>query len=239
MVLSRLNALKEATAIETSRLTSLFQLSKYLGTEFHERVKNFMDEYTRLTLRDYEKYEVGRDSVYSLYDSFRLMDLKNEHKKIIASSFFQSLGDFGVVREKLEYLTKMKMLKAMKIANLVLALILITLLFLNRGETFTGTLFVLLSTTIIFLLLILEDYDNLKIGEYAINISNAEQLFDLIDKERYYPEILLSKVKLEEGRTYRIGFYDKKENNEKIVNLVYNHSFNLKLNNLFNKFKKK
>ena len=116
---------------------------------------------------------------------------------------------------------------------------LITLLFLNRGETFTGTLFVLLSTTIIFLLLILEDYDNLKIGEYAINISNAEQLFDLIDKERYYPEILLSKVKLEEGRTYRIGFYDKKENNEKIVNLVYNHSFNLKLNNLFNKFKKK
>jgi len=236
---SRLTALKEANAFETGRLTSFFQLSKYLGAEFHDKVKNFIDQYTRLTLRDYGNYEIGRASVSSLYDSLYSMDLKTEHKKAIANSFLYVLGEFAVIREKLEYLTQMKMIKAMKIANLILASILIMLLFLSRGESFTGTLFVLLSTTIVFILLILEDYDNLKIGDYVINISNAEQLFDLIGKERYYPENLISKVKLEEGKKYRIGFYNKKENQEKIVTLEYNRSFNLKLTNLFSKFRKK
>jgi purine-cytosine permease-like protein len=110
---------------------------------------------------------------------------------------------------------------------------------MNRGNVFTNSLFVILSTIIIFIILIIEDYDDLRIGDYVNNISNSEQIFDLIGKERYYPRFLLGRVSLEKGKNYRVGFYDPVLGKEEIISLKYNPGFEFKINTLVEKFRKK
>jgi len=237
MILSRIGSLKESLAVETGRLVSLFLLSKNLGKKFHESIKESIDKYTILTLRNYKDYNFGRDETYSIYDNSNLMELKTELQKQSASSFFYVLGEFETTREKLEYLTSGRLLKVMKITNYLLAMILISLLFLNRGGIVSNLLFIILSTIVAFILLIIEDYEDLRIGDYLNNISNSEQLFDLIGKDRYYPEFILGRVKLEEGRDYRIGFYNSKEKTDKIITLTYNRSFNFNLARMTNRIK--
>jgi len=237
MLLTRVNNLKASLNAETGRLVPLFQLSKHLGKKFNEKITERIDEYTRKTLRDYTNYEVGREPMYGIYDDLALMEIENKKQEVSANSFLYVLGELQIIRESLESLTSRRTEWSLKFSNYILGFILIALLFLNRGELFTNLLFVVLSTVVIFIFLIIEDYDSLKIGDYTYNISNSEQVFDLMGKDRYYPENVLSRAEFTEGKTYRIGFMDKKTGEEKIVPIVYNPNFNRKLNFLRRKVK--
>jgi len=224
MIWSRISSLKSALAIETGRLVSLFELSKFLGKEFSFRVLQNIDNYTVNTLRDYVHYEIGRESIYSIYEDVPLMEIKNEVQKNSANSFLYVLGEWETLRETLEYLTRGGLLWTIKFTNYLLASVLVILLFLSRGDVFMNSLFIVLSTIIVFILLIIEDYEDLRIGDYTYNISNSEQIFDLIGANRYYPKNLLGRVELEPGKVYRVGVYDKKIKKEKVVNMKYNPS---------------
>jgi hypothetical protein len=235
MILSRVNSLKTDLAAETGRLITLFYLSQRLGNKFHERVKELIDEYTINTLRDYTNYPVGRDVFYKMTNELEAMEMKTDFQRMIAGSFVSNLGDWEQIRERLEYLTGKRNEWALKFSAFLLGIILIGLLFLNRGDTFTNMLFIILSTTIVFIFLIIEDYDDLRMGDYIINISNSEQIFDLIGKDRYYPQDILSRVKLESGRNYRIGVYGSKLKKEKIFDLRYNPAFKSKVKGIVGK----
>ena len=236
MLQSKVSNLKEALATETGRLVSLFLLSKNLGSKFHETIKSCIDEYTICTLRYYTNYNYSREQMYKIIESINLMEIKTKNQETMANSFLYILGELGPVRERLEYLTSRRVEWSLKFSNYILGAILVILLFLNRGDLFSNALFVVLSTTVVFILLILEDYDNLKIGDYTVNISNSEQIFDLIGVERYYPESVLSRTHLESGKKYRIGIYDSKAKEERIFSITYNPSFNLAVSNLVKKF---
>jgi len=239
MLMARVGTLREAISNESARLVSLYLLSKKLGNKFHEKITERIDHYTVATLRDYTFYESGREGYYGIYNDLDSMEIKNSSQQTVADSFLYILGELGPYRERLEFLTSTRVEWSVKFANYLLGGILIVLLFLNRGDLFTNVLFIILSTAIIFVFLIIEDYDHLKIGDYSVNISNSEQIFDLIEKERYYPQALLGKVKLEKGKTYRIGIYDKTLGHERIFNLAYNPSFDFKIARLIDRFKRK
>lgn len=239
MIQSRVNSLKTDLAAEAGRLITLFHLSGRLGEKFHEKIKNLIDEYTISTLRDYTDYSVGRSVFYKMNQDLEEMEIKTDFQKMMAGSFMSNLSDWEQVRERLEYLTGKRTEWSLKFSAFLLGTLLIALLFLNRGDTFTNTLFIVLSTIIVFVFLIIEDYDNLTIGDYIMNISNSEQIFDLIGREKYYPEDILGRVQLENGKTYRIGVYDKKEKKEKIIKITYSPGFNLKLAKITSKFWKK
>ena len=239
MILSRVSILKESLAVETGRFVSLFLMAKNLGKKFEEKIAERIDQYTIRTMRNYSDYSVGREEFYGIYEDVKDMELKTELQKQISASFFYVLGELESVREKLEYLTGGKLMPAMKASNYALGFILVALLFINRGEPFTNALFVILSTVIIFILFIIEDYEDLRIGDYANNISNSEQLFDIIGRERYYPKFLLKRVSLEKEKTYRIGIYDGKLGKEEIVKLKYSPGFDFKIEKVLDKFKKK
>jgi hypothetical protein len=239
IILAHVNVLKDNLAIEAGRLSSMFLLSKNLGEKFHKRVIDVIDRYTIITLRHYKHYELGRDIAYELNEDVKNLKVRTDREKAILGSFLGILADFQVVREKLEYLTKGRLPKAIKLTNYILAFLLIFLLFLNRGNPFANIMFVILSTVIVFILLIIEDYEDLRIGDYTANISHSEQLFDLIGKNRYYPKYLLGRVKLHKGRVYRIGHYNKKTKKEEIVKLEYPGGFNRKVNSISKKGKKK
>ncbi len=235
MLLARVSSLKDSLAMETGRLVSLYFLSNGLGEKFHEKVVNRIDEYTISTLRDYTNYHVGRQAIYGLHEDLKSIEIKNENQNALANSFLYILGEFEPVREKLEYLTNRRIEWPLKVTNYVLGIILIILLFLNRGDSFTNVIFVILSTVIVFIFLIIEDFDGLKIGDYTYNISNSEQLFDLIGRDRYYPKDIFKRVKPEKGKTYRIGVYDKKLGKDKIISFKYNQRSKIKLNFLYKK----
>ncbi|MBS3099066.1 hypothetical protein J4462_02545 [Candidatus Pacearchaeota archaeon] len=233
MLLTKISSLKEAIAVETGRLVSILQLSKNLGAKFYESIRSHIDDYTIKTLKDYKSYQVGRNVLYAIYDDIPLMEMKTENQKASANSLLYILGEWEPTREKLEYLTSRHVEFPLKLANYLLGTILIILLFLNRGDTFTNALFIVLAATVIFIFLILEDFDALRIGDYTYNISNSEQLFDLIGTERYYPEDLVNRVKLIEGRTYRIGVVNRKTNEERIYSIKYTPaSFGTRLANI-------
>jgi hypothetical protein len=221
IILAHVNVLKDNLAIEAGRLSTIFLLSKNLGEKFHKKAIDVIDRYTIITLRHYRHYELGRDIAYELNKEVKTLKLRTNSERAILGSLLGVLADFQVVREKLEYLTKGKLPKAVKLTNYTLAFLLIFLLFLNRGNPFANIMFVILSTVVIFILLIIEDYEDLRIGDYTANISHSEQLFDLIGKERYYPRYLLGRVKLHKGKTYRIGHYNKQTKKEEIVKLKY------------------
>ena len=225
MILSRTSSLRDSLSIETGRLISMFNLSKSLGKEFHEEIKNLLDEYTICTLNNYNQYGVSRPIIDKIFNVTSIIQAKTDLQKIKADSFLTNLNDFVIAREKIESLTQEKLLFTIKITNYVLAILLIFLLYLNRGTYFSNLLFVILSTVIVFLLLIIQDYEDLRIGDYISNISNSEQIFDIIGKERYYPSHLLGRVKLTDGQIYRIGFINKKTGEEKIVHLKYSSKF--------------
>lgn len=227
MLLKKIHSLKEALANETSKLVSLYFLSKAFGKEFHEKVIYLIDLYTISTLRDYKNYSSGRKFVYQMYELLPKMQLDSNYKKLAAGKFLSELSSLEDSREELEYLTSSKMEISLKIANYMLGGIVIILLFLNRGDIFTNLLFIILSTAIFFIFFILEDYDDLMIEDYAANISNSEQVFDLIGKKRYYPQEILKKVKLEKGKKYRIGIFDSKIGKEKIFEIEYGKSLKL------------
>jgi len=229
MILSRASNLRDSLAKETGKIVSLFKFSKFFGETFNKKIIERIDGYTIATLRNYNHYEAGREFIYEIYEDLRNLTITNETQRVYLSSFLSTLNDLESMHEKIEALTSEKMLLAMKLANYVLAGLLISLLFLNRGNIFTDVLFVVVSTVIIFILLIIEDYESLSIGDYTTNISNSEQIFDLIGKERYYPYSILGKVGLEKGRIYRIGIYDSKSKEEKIFNLAYNSQFQFNL----------
>lgn len=229
MILSRASTLRDDLATETGKIISLFKTSKFFGEIFNKKIAERIDGYTMATLRNYSHYEVGREFLYEIYEDLRNLTLTNETQKAYLSQFLSTLNDFEKVHEKLEALTSEKMLFAMKLANYVLAALLISLLFLNRGEVFTNVLFVILSTVVVFILLIIEDYENLRIGDYINNISNSEQIFDLIGKDRYYPYSILGRITLEKGKVYRIGVDNPKTKEEKIFALSYNSKFEFNL----------
>jgi hypothetical protein len=209
MLIYRVTTLKENLAMETGRLVNLYLLSKHFGERFFARTRERIDAYTMLTLRDYKNYEVGREIAYGMFDDLKYAEMKTEAQKRLIASYVNNLSEFETVREKLEYLTSVGLEKALKFTSYILGVILIVLLFLDRGSLFTNIIFVVMSTIIVFLFLIIEDYDDLLIEDYSSNISNSEQLFDLIGKERFYPVEILDKVKLEKGKKYRVGMHDK------------------------------
>lgn len=221
MLLARVAALKESLANETGRLVSLYLLSKHLGKQFHNTIREHIDNYTIKTLQQYTQYEASREIIYGMNKDIEQMEIKTEQQQVIAASFLYILGEFEPIREKLEYLTSRRTEWSIKFSNHLLGIILIILLFLNRGDSFSNAIFIILSTIIIFLFLIIEDYDELRIGDYVNNISNSEQIFDLIGKERYYPKSVLNRIKLEKGKTYRIGFYNKKTKRDEITTITY------------------
>jgi hypothetical protein len=232
MILSRASSLRDSLAYETGKIVSLVKSSRFFGEIFYKKIVENVDGYTMDTLRSYGHYEVGRKFIYNIYDDLKNLTLTSETQKMHISSFWSTLNDFEKVHEKIEALTAEKMLFAMRLANYVLAGLLISFLFLNRGEIFTNVLFVILSTLIVFILLIIEDYENLRIGDYINNISNSEQIFDLIGKERYYPRSILGRVSLEKGRRYRIGIYNSKAKEEKIFNVSYDSNFDFNMSKL-------
>ena len=221
MILSRISALKAALAVETGRLISIFHLSKRLGSKFNEKIKKHIDKYTVNTLREYRNYSVGRESVYGMYEDLDYMEVKTENQKASSGSLLYILGEFEINRENLEYLTGRGLLFSLKLANYVMAILLVVLLFLNRSSTFTNWLFIILSSIIFFILLVIEDYEDLRIGDYVVNISNSEQIFDLIGEKRYYPQYILKRVDLERGKVYRVGVIDKETGREKVINMKY------------------
>jgi hypothetical protein len=236
LLLARSSVLKAALSDETGRLIGIFLLSKQLGKKFNEKISELIDKYVMVTLKHYTNYELSRDFDYGFYEATNLMEVKTKSQEAVANSYFYILGEFQPVRERLESITVSRIEWSIKFADYLLGSMLIILLFFNRGETFTNTIFVILSTTIIFIFLIIEDYDNLKIGDYTYNISNSEQLFDLIGKDRYYPVSIISRAKLETGKFYRIGFIDKKTGEEKIFSVKYNPmKFKMKLKRLISR----
>lgn len=237
MLLSKNSSVKDSLAGEAGRLVSLYFLSKELGEKFHNKIKERIDDYTVKTLRDYTNYSVSREAMYGIYQDAKLMEVKDQYQNAASNSFMYILGEFEPLREKLEYLTERRLEWSMKFSNYLLGGILISLLFLNRGDSFTNILFIILSTTIVFVLLIIEDYDNLRLGDYTYNISNSEQIFDLIGKDRYYPKELLGRVKLVEGQKYRVGIYNKKTGEEKLFNFTYIPKTPFKLGSLVKKVK--
>jgi hypothetical protein len=239
MILSRASGLRDSLAVETGRIISLFKSSEFFGEIFHRKIIERIDGYTIATLRDYGHYESGREFIYQIYEDLKNLTITHENQKTYLSSFLSTINSFEKAHEKIEALTSEKMLLAMRFANYILAALFISLLFLNRGEAFTNTLFVILSTLTVFILLIIEDYENLNIGDYINNISNSEQIFDLIGKDRYYPKPLLGKVRLERGKKYRIGIYDSKIEEEKIFNLSYDSNFDFNLGKFTQIFHKK
>lgn len=235
MLLNRVSTLKNYFALETGRLISLYKLSERLGSKFKESVKESIDNYTVNTLKDYTSYNVGRESFYSLYDSLSFVEVKTDMQKRLLTSYLFLLGEFSVARQGLEYLTRRSLVWALKFTDYILAIILIILLFFNRGTPFTNWLFIILSTVVVFIILIIEDYESLKIGGYSYNIGNSEQIFDLIGVRRYYPSSILGMVKLDVGEVYRIGFFDKKLGKERVINMRYSPSkglFKIKKRNL-------
>jgi hypothetical protein len=229
MILSRVSNLRDSLATETGKIISLFKSSRFFGEVFNKKIIERIDGYTIATLRDYGHYELGREFVYEIYEDLKNLTVTNEIQKTYLSSFLSTLNDFENVHEKIEALTSEKMLLAMRLANYILAGLFVSFLFLNRGDLFTDALFVILSTVIVFILLIIEDYENLNIGDYINNISNSEQIFDLIGKDRYYPKSILGRVRLEKGRKYRIGVDNPKTKEEKIFNLSYDSNFDFNL----------
>jgi len=212
---SRFQKIRENVAVEVSGLQTYFFFVQILGSfprhkKWADGQRELIDEYVRqffyVEWGDYGKIDPYFNNIIkSLKEVKELKTIKEDETY---ANLLPLLNEITTAREKLFMYGKDKLDKMEWMILLFLAGILIFSLFITRSP---GISSVFLSgtiiSTLIILLLILRDLDNLSFGEEMVSFEPYETIFDVIGKPRFYlkRDIKSKRAVLPKNIKYRIS----------------------------------
>ena len=212
---SRFQRIRENVAVEVSGLQTYYLFVQVLGKfvphkGWASKQQKLIDKYVReffyVEWGDYNKIDPYFNAIIeSLTDIKKL----NSNKEVETyTNFLPLLNEITTAREKLFMYGKDRLNKMEWMVVLFLAGILIFSLFIIRSADpssllLSGTLI----ATVVILLLILHDLDDLSFGEEMVSFEPYETIFDVIGEHRFYlkRDIKRGRVTPPKGMKYRLG----------------------------------
>ena len=212
---SRFQRIRENVAIEVSGLQTYFLFTKILGDfprhkKWADKQRELVDRYVReffyVEWSDYGKIDVHFNNII---DSLReVEELETIKEDETYANLLPLLNEITTAREKLFMYGKDRLNKMEWMVLLFLTGILVFSLFIIRAPGFSS-LFLsgTLVSTLVILILILRDLDNLSFGEDMVSFEPYETIFDVIGKSRFYlkKDIKTGRVVPPKDTKYRIG----------------------------------
>lgn len=208
--MNRFTRFRDLLTNETGYLISLFQYSKITDEKFSQKIAKLIDDYIVEGFL-YEVYEYHRKteaSFYALFDELRKFKPENEAQKEGITQMKWIIRDMPKDREEMYLLEEDKISNLLKVTLFLLASILLFCLFYLRIDTIYSSLItIILSTSIVLVLFLIRDLDELKISNYAVDYGLYFRLFDIINKPRLYTSDAIQnrRLKFPLHGTYRYG----------------------------------
>jgi len=212
---SRYQRIRENVAVEVSGLQTYYLFVQVLGKfprhkKWAKKQQELIDKYIReffyVEWSDYGKIDPYFNAIIESLGEMK--EVKTNKEVETYTNFLPVLNEITTSREKLFIYGKDKLSKMEWMVVLFLSAILIFSIFLVRTSDLpslflSGTLI----STVIILLLILRDLNNLSFGEETVSFEPYETIFDVIGKSRFYlkRDIKAGRVIPPKGIKYRVG----------------------------------
>jgi len=212
--MSRFTRFRDLLTNETGFLISLYEYSKLAGEKFSKKIADIIDDYVVEGFL-YEVYEYHRKteaSFYAIFDAIRDFNPVNENQREAISQMRWIIRDMPKDREEMYLLEEDKISNLLGITLILLSsVILFCLFFLRVNTIYSDIITVILPTSIILVLILIRDLDQLKISNYAIDYGIYFRLFDIIGKPKLYTSDAIEngKLKFPEFGTYRYGIIQR------------------------------
>ncbi len=191
---SRFQRIRENVAVEVSGLQTYYLFVQILGKSLRHRkwaknqqklIDKYIKEFFYIEWGDYGKIDSYFNAIIeSLQD---VKKLKTNKETETYTNFLPLLNEVTTAREKLFMYGKDKLNKMEWIVVLFLSVILVFSIFAIRTSDLSS-LFLsgTLVSTVVILLLILRDLNDLSFGEEMVSFEPYETIFDVIGKPRFY-----------------------------------------------------
>lgn len=212
---SRFQRIRENVAAEVSGLQTYYLFVQVLGKfpqhkEWAKRQQELIDNYVRkffyVEWSDYGKIDPHFNEIIKSLGDIKELETNKEVETY--TNFLPLLNEVTTAREKLFMYGKDKLSKMEWMVVLFLSVIIIFSIFTIRTPDLSslflsGTLI----STVLILLLILRDLNDLSFGEEMVSFEPYETIFDVIEKPRFYlkKDIKSGRAVPPKSIKYRIG----------------------------------
>lgn len=222
---SRYDGIRESTGNEDTGSIHLFKLTKNYNEKIAEKVAGLIDK-IYLVYYDHwitpEAYQKNEKIFYKIYDLFKGAKGRSEDLYI---EIMEELDDIKANRRKIQNLLEETVSNGQWVVMIALAFIIIFCLFYMNTALVYNLTTIILSTTLIMVLLLVRDLNNLMLGGKLLLQESGEEVFEQIGKPVYYNHYYIDSglVKIKEDlKEYRLGMH--KIGEEPKIKLVRNES---------------
>jgi len=215
--MNRFTRFRDLLTNETGYLISLYEYSKFVGEAFSKSIANIIDNYIVEGFL-YEVYEYHRKteaSFYAIFNEIRNFKPASEVQKEGLNQMRWIIRDMPKDREEMYLLEEDKISTLLNITLVLLTFaILFCLFYIRTGELYSSIITIVLSTSVVLVLLLIRDLDQLKVSNYAIDYGLYFRLFDILGKPRLYTSDSIEnrRLKFPLHETYRYGIIQRKDN---------------------------
>ncbi len=208
--MSRFTRFRELLTNETGFLISLYEYSKFAGEKVSQRISKLIDDYIvdGFLYEVYGFHQKTESSFYAIFDELKNFKTTNDEQKEGLNQMRWIIRDMPKDREEMYLLEEDKISITLKSTLVLLtAVILFCLFYLRTNVWYSDLITILLSTSVVLVLFLIRDLDELNISDYAIEYGIYFRLFNIIGKPRFYTSDAIQhrKLKLPKSGTYRYG----------------------------------
>ena len=222
----RFTKIRSLISAETANLENIYKFvelaGKSLAKKFADKIDKYIIKSLEFELHNYQ--EKLKEEYFALYKP--LIDLRNKKMDVPLTRVLNIFDQFTTHRKEILSRGKDKLGAYHWIALILLAFSLILIwIYIQIPGTFGVIMGSILTFTILIVLVIIYDLNNLKWGSEQINIEVYERVYDVIGLKRYYPEELLNKVTIpKEIKEYRVGVLINHKTYQRKIKIVKNRN---------------
>lgn len=208
---ARLNRVNELLKTENANNLLVYRLSAVFGDKIQDDIRKLMDEYL-IDQIDYRLDDFDRSgkSFHKLYKFIINLEFKNEKQKMALSSMVSTLNLSSSNRIQIETLTTQRISKFEWISVWSLtSVVVLNLYAITRHDVFQSMLITILASSLILLVLVLRDLNDLKWQKGIWTWKPLHSLFVNLDLLPYYPRIIvdIGEAKIPSGEKVRLADY--------------------------------
>ena len=191
---SRFQVIKENAATDSSGLATYYSFAKIFAAKRNKKwlakqrelINNYIRKFMPLT---WGRYDETEPEFTAIVDSLKEVEYKTDKENETYSNILATVSGISDAREKLVINGKDHLTSGEWGIILSLAALLLFSLFYTKTMDIVSIVFTgFLSASIIMLLFVIRDLDNLRFGESSVSVEPYERVLDAIGKPRYYPK---------------------------------------------------
>ena len=194
---------------ETSALISLYGRAQDLTGKKATDVVEAIDQYL-IRAFDYELTDYVDNTWTEFNGLFAFEKTIKKKNTNLYSSYLDFKQRFITIRQEIALTGRKIMGPVHWMLLLILAMATVFLLYCMRDDSIPSSILtVVLSSSTLLILFLLEDIDNDTFAEEKLSFKIFQRVFEELGKLPYYPQVSIinKRLKLEKGKTYRIGKY--------------------------------